>query len=114
MSPDFRAHSVAISFGGLLAAHDRVGFDWIGYSIAAGGGDMTTERLGRSFTAFRDLGALANADAARLIYDDQIDILVDLAGHTRGTRLEVFALEPAPVQVHCLGYGSTVGADYIP
>ena len=44
-----------------------------------------------------------------MIYDDQIDILFDLNGHTEGSRLDVFALNPAPVQITYMGYPNTTG-----
>jgi len=56
--------------------------------------------------------ASADAVAARIAQDD-VDILVDLKGHTARSRLEIFALRPAPVQVTYLGFPGTVGADFI-
>jgi predicted O-linked N-acetylglucosamine transferase (SPINDLY family) len=52
---------------------------------------------------------LSSVDAALLILEDEIDILVDLAGHTGGNRLDVFAHKPAPVQITCVGYPNTTG-----
>lgn len=54
-----------------------------------------------------------NAQAARLINCDQIDILINLNGYTKGARNEIFALQPAPVQVSYLGFCGTLGADYV-
>ena len=67
----------------------------------------------QAFDSFDDIAALPHDAAAKLIEDRDLDILVDLAGHTRGTRLELFAYRPAPISAHYLGYSATVGAPYI-
>ena len=114
VSPDFRQHSVAVAFKGLFDARDRQGFEWFGYSLNTPDGDSVASQFENEFDSFADISAMALRDAAIRINDDGIDVLVDLAGHTRDSRLEIFALRPAPVQAHYLGYGSTVGADFMP
>lgn len=113
ISPDFRGHSVGVTFRDLVAAHDRDRFEVSGYHIARKAEDEHTEYYRRTFDRFVDLREASHAEAARRIHDDEIDILVDLAGHTGSARLEILALRPAPVQVHFMGYGATIGADYI-
>jgi len=108
LSPDFRSHSVGRAFQEMLKVHDRDNFEIIGYYTARNS-DEVTEQLRRDFDDFVELSGLPFLDAARRINDDGIDILVDLAGHTRGSRFEVLALKPAPVQAHFLGYGFTTG-----
>ena len=59
---------------------------------------------------------LTDAEAARLIHADGVDILIDLKGFTHGARTSVMMLRPAPVQVNYLGYPGTLGTgvcDYI-
>ena len=112
LSPDFRGHSVGRAFEALLPVHDRAHFEVTGY-FTAQGGDEVTERLRRNFDGFVELAGRPFLEAAQQINDDGIDILVDLAGHTRGSRFEILALKPAPVQAHFLGYGFTTGADYV-
>lgn len=114
VSPDFRTHSVAAAFRGLFEVRDRTKFEWFGYSLNSPEGDDTAAGFESEFDSFADISQVSALEAARRINDDGVHVLVDLAGHTRDSRLEIFALEPAPVQVHYLGYGSTVGADYIP
>jgi len=114
VSPDFRTHSLAMSFSSVLAARQDPDIQWIGYSVAAGQTDAQTEELAEAFDHLVDLNAVSADQAAARIRADDVDVLVDLAGHTRGGRLDIFARRPAPVQAHYLGYGSTVGADYIP
>lgn len=114
LSPDFRLHSVAAAFRGLLDAHDRREFEWYGYSLAPFADDEMTRHFQTTFHRFHDVSRMTFPDAARLIVDDGIQLLVDLAGHTRNNRFEILALEPAPVQIHYLGFGATLGADYVP
>ena len=113
VSPDFRFHSVAVAFKGVLEAHDRERFHWRGYSLHGGRRDDMNMQFRRDFDDFADIADLPMQEAARLIHEDGVDVLIDLAGHTRGTRLEIFAMRPAPVQAHYLGYTSTVGAHYL-
>lgn len=66
--------------------------------------------------AIRSIGALNAQDAAALIRGDEIDLLVDLWGHTAGGRLDVFALKPAPVQTAWINYVQSTGLktmDYV-
>jgi predicted O-linked N-acetylglucosamine transferase (SPINDLY family) len=52
---------------------------------------------------------VSSVEAAKIIYEDKIDILFDLNGHTDGSRLDVFTLNPAPVQITYMGYPNTTG-----
>lgn len=113
VSPDFRFHSVAVAFKGILDNHDRERFELYGYSLHSGPDDGMTEELKRGFNSFTKVADLSYRDAAQKIAGDEIDILIDLAGHTRGSWLEMLALRPAPIQAHYLGYSATIGADFL-
>ncbi|MEW6330080.1 MAG: tetratricopeptide repeat protein [Pseudomonadota bacterium] len=109
VSPDFRGqHSVTCFIEPLLAHHDRGQVEVYGYAEVAFP-DATTERLHALCDRWRVTSGKSDEQVAREIRDDRIDILVDLAGHTAGSRLPVFALRPAPVQVSWLGYPNTTG-----
>ncbi|HZD25271.1 MAG TPA: tetratricopeptide repeat protein [Alphaproteobacteria bacterium] len=113
LSPDFRFHSVAVAFKGILQAHDRDLIEPYGYSLHPGRDDHMTEELKAGFTGFTKVTTMSYREAAERIRSDGIDILVDLAGHTRGARLELLALRPAPIQAHYLGYSATLGARFV-
>jgi predicted O-linked N-acetylglucosamine transferase (SPINDLY family) len=108
VSADFRSHAVAFFFEPLLTNHDRNVVEAVCYSGVARP-DATTERLRSMASQWRDIGGLGAEQVASMIRADGIDILVDLAGHTSGTRLKVFAHKPAPIQVTYLGYPTTTG-----
>lgn len=112
VSPDFRDHPIAFFIEGLLTSHDRSAVEVFCYSSAPRT-DAVTQRLRSHTDQWRDISHLGDADAATLIRQDAIDILVDLAGHTAGHRLLVFARRPAPVQITYLGYGDTTGLEAI-
>ena len=73
--------------------------------------DLITDQLRTHADVWRDSlqAGLTDREVAQLIRRDQIDILVDLAGHTGQSRLLVFARKPAPIQVTYLGYPNTTG-----
>lgn len=108
VSPDFREHPVAYFLAPILAAHDRTGFAVIGYADVPKP-DAVTCRLQSQADEWRSLVRLSDAEATAMIRKDEIDILVDLAGHTGKNRLLVFAGKSAPIQVSQFGYPDTTG-----
>ncbi len=108
VSPDFRRHSVAFFVEPLLRCHSRDAVAVHCYSNVLTH-DGVTAHLASLADTFRDIAHLNDDEAAKLVRDDGIDILVDLAGHTARGRLGLFALGPAPVQVTYLGYPNTTG-----
>jgi len=107
VSPDLREHPVGYFMAPLLAAQDAKQIEVVCY--AWGKTDSWTERIRPHTSLWRTVDGLGDAELASLIEQDQIDILVDLSGHTAGNRLLVFARKPAPVQVSWLGYFNTTG-----
>jgi predicted O-linked N-acetylglucosamine transferase (SPINDLY family) len=108
VSADFMAHPVAYFMGALLAAHDRRRFRVICYASVRGP-DAVTRQVRKVAPEWRDVAHLGDEKLATLIAEDGVDILVDLGGHTASSRLTMFALKPAPVQVSYLGYPNTTG-----
>lgn len=108
VSADFRRHSVAFFLEPLLAAHDRARFELYAYNNAHKS-DEVTARLKQHFDQFREVVALPDAAFCALIQRDEIDVLIDLSGHTHGNRLAVFARKPAPLALTYLGYPDTSG-----
>ena len=113
LSSDFYDHATAYLMAELIERHDRGRFEIHGYAYGADpGGDMRA-RLVSAFDRFTDIDALSHRDAAARIRADDIDILVDLKGHTHRARPKILAFRPAPVQVNYLGYPGTMGAPFI-
>ena len=108
VSPDFRQHSVAHFIEPVLAAHDKKKFEVFCYYNDTVSDD-TTLRIQSLVPHWRVIAELSDHIAARKVQEDQIDILVDLAGHTNRNSLMMFARKPAPVQVTWLGYPNTTG-----
>ncbi len=108
LSSDFRAHSVARFTEFLFTGHRRDRVKVYAYSSTPHH-DAVTARIIDAADGWRDLREQTDAAVAGAILDDQIDLLVDLAGHTSGSRLVVMAGRAAPVQLTWLGYMNTTG-----
>ena len=112
VSPDFRTHSVAYFLEPLLKSHNKENFELFGYYNNSKQ-DETNSRLKSYFDHWEEVEGLSDEDLADKIYNDQVDILVDLAGHSANNRLAVLAQKPAPIQATWLGYPNTSGLSTI-
>jgi predicted O-linked N-acetylglucosamine transferase (SPINDLY family) len=108
VSPDYRRHSVAYFLEPILEHRDRTVVEYICYSATPQPDDMTV-RLKSLADGWREITGKADVAAAEIAKNDQLDVLVDLAGHTSGNRLAMFMLRPAPVAATYLGYANTTG-----
>jgi protein O-GlcNAc transferase len=112
ISPDFRAHPVGVLIKPIIDSHDRNDYEVFGYGNV-GNRDSFTEHMKSRFDHYRNIIGVEGKKVVEIIIDDGIDILIDLAGHTGGNRLDVMAYKPAPIQVTYLGYFDTTGLDQI-
>ncbi len=108
VSPDFRSHSVSFFLEPIFRAHDRSQFEVYCYANVAKP-DSTTALFKDLADMWRDIHPMPDEEVIDRIRRDEIDILIDLAGHTSGNRLLVFAKKPAPLQITYLGYPNTTG-----
>ncbi len=112
VSPDLRDHPVARHLLPVLRAHDPAQVEVVCYSDAFPA-DTTTARLRECVSLWRDTASWSDDRLAAQVRDDRIDLLVDLALHTAGNRLPVFARQPAPVQASFAGYPGATGLETI-
>jgi predicted O-linked N-acetylglucosamine transferase (SPINDLY family) len=109
ISPDFITHSVSYFIEAPLAYH-RSGREVQAFCYSnAPREDQKSEHLRRLAHQWRQVHGKPASEVAAQIVADCIDILVELAGHTAGNRLDVCALCPAPLQITYLGYPNTSG-----
>ncbi|EKM0377534.1 methyltransferase regulatory domain-containing protein [Cronobacter turicensis] len=108
VSGDLRTHPVSNFLLPFWASFDRTQFELVGYN-AAPMHDEVTDHLRAGAVLWRDAYQLSDRELARQINDDGVDILIDLSGHTTWTRLPMFALRPAPLQMTWIGYPGTTG-----
>ncbi|MEI8236967.1 MAG: tetratricopeptide repeat protein [Methylococcaceae bacterium] len=112
LSGDFWNHAVAFFMEPLLAKLDKNNFEWVAYYNNTKN-DMITQKIKSHFTLWNDIAHLHDTQVAQKIANDQIDIIIDLSGHTDKNRLMALAYKPAPIQVSWLGYPATTGVPTI-
>lgn len=112
LSPNFREHPSAQLHWRHLALRDRSRFDVLAYSLHYQDG-LLRRRIIESCDSFRELSGLDDREIAARIALDNIDILIDLAGHKDYSRPEVLALRPAPLRVSYLGLPGPMGTELI-
>src|SRR5262249_32379834 len=111
-SMDCRNHPVAQLIAPLLEHHDRRKVEIFAFNYGLTADDRMRKRMREAVDHFIDIDGSTDTVAAMPARRLEIDVAVDLAGHTREARTGIFALRAAPVQVNYAGYPGTMGADY--
>lgn len=108
VSGDFCAHPVGYLLRDVLKFHDKQAFEIHCFSTSIRPDDLT-ESIRLAADHWIEANALSDDALARHLEEAQIDILVDLSGHTAFNRLQVFARRPCPVQASWIGYFHSTG-----
>jgi len=109
LSPDFRGHSVSYFVESLLRFHDRREFQVICFHDSRENDDAKTDRLRGLAADWRVTGGLSELELLNTIQAADLDVLVELAGHSGNNRLRVVACKPARKTITYLGYPNTTG-----
>jgi len=112
VSADFCSHPVGRIVSGIFECHNRRSIEVFCYDNGSDR-DEVNSVLRAHAEHWMDVGGLSDEALENRIYQDAIQVLVDLSGHTRRNRLRVFGKRPAPVQATWLGYLNTTGVETI-
>jgi predicted O-linked N-acetylglucosamine transferase (SPINDLY family) len=113
ISADFNEHPLSYLLIRTLELHNRDHFKIYAYSCHGEDSGKMRERIKNAVDVFVDIKKMSNHDAVKRIQKDEIDILIDLTGYTKGGRTDIFQYRPAPIQINYIGYPGTMGADFI-
>ncbi|MFS8008401.1 putative protein O-GlcNAc transferase [Helianthus anomalus] len=113
VSSDFGNHPLSHLMGSVFGMHNRENVEVFCYALSPNDGSEWRLRIQSEAEHFKDVSSMTSDTIAKLINEDQIQILINLNGYTKGARNEIFALQPAPIQVSYMGFPGTTGASYI-
>lgn len=112
VSPDYFTHSVSYFIEAPLIYHDYTKYKVIVYSAVVKADAKTIrfrEKVIKKGGIWKDIYGTDEKKVADMVREDQVDILVELTGHTANNKLGMMACRPAPVQVTWIGYPNTTG-----
>jgi predicted O-linked N-acetylglucosamine transferase (SPINDLY family) len=113
LSADFSNHPVALQIVDLLERHDRSRFEIHGICQQSAAETDIRKRLKQTFDHFDEVEKLSDLGIAKFVSEREIDIAIELGGHTGHARIKALAHKPAPIAVSYLGFAGSTGADYI-
>lgn len=108
LSPDLRRHVVLLFIWAMLTQYDRSCFEVYCFSLSPVE-DKYSEYIKDQVDGWCNISGMEARNGARAVYDREIDILVELAGHSSHNGMAIMAYKPAPVQVCGIGYFATTG-----
>lgn len=112
MSSDLCNHAIGYLMTDVFGCHDRGRFDIRVYNIGERNDDALQKKIMSQVDYWADIKDMSDKAAAAMIVRDEVDILLDINGHTNYQRTRLLALKPAPIIVNWLGYPGTIGSDF--
>jgi predicted O-linked N-acetylglucosamine transferase (SPINDLY family) len=113
LSGDLCTHAVGLLLAEMIECHDRKRFEVFAFDYSPEDGSPYRERLRQSFENFISVKGMSDAQAAKIIASQEIDVLIDLHGLSLGARPGIMALRPAPHQGTYLGFMGTTGFPWV-
>ena len=113
ISADFRIHPVGYLLIEMIEKFNKEKFELTGVFTGTPDGSELWKRYRCAFDHYVDGKNIPSSELAKLLRAMEIDIAIDLSGHTEGTRLDVLSHRPAPVQMTYLGFPGTLGLPFI-
>ncbi|KAM1223165.1 hypothetical protein TB2_010465 [Malus domestica] len=113
VSSDFGNHPLSHLMGSVFGMHNKDNVEVFCYALSPNDGTEWRQRIQSEAEHFMDVSSLSSDMIAKMINEDKIQILINLNGYTKGARNEIFAMQPAPIQVSYMGFPGTTGANYI-
>ena len=111
--PYTRFQSFTMLLHGVTSEHDRQSIETFGYSVEPSKGSEFESEFRDSFDHFRDLPHNAPETAGKIVSGDEIDVLIDVTGHTSVNCQNILATRPAPVRAQMFGFSFTCGGEYM-
>jgi len=112
-STDYYNNATSYLMAEIFELHNRDRFEVLAFSFGPAVVDEMSKRVSAAMDQFLDIRSMTDRQAAELSRTLEVDIAVDLKGHTLDHRAGIFAERAAPIQVNYLGYPGTMGADYM-
>ncbi|KAG9256163.1 glycosyl transferase family 41-domain-containing protein [Emericellopsis atlantica] len=112
ISSDFNNHPLAHLMQSVFGFHDTRRVRAHCYATSPSDKSLYRQKIEKEAPVFRDVSDWASASVVRQILEDNIHILVNLNGYTRGARNDIFAARPAPIQMSFMGFAGTLGAEW--
>ena len=113
ISADFRIHPVGYLLIEMIESFDKEKFELTGVFTGTPDDSDLWKRYRCAFDHYLDAKRIPSYELAKILRVMEIDIAIDLSGHTEGTRLDVLSHRPAPVQMTFLGFPGTLGLPFI-
>ena len=111
-SPNFNNHPVSFLTAKLYEIHDREKFEIHAFSFSIDTNDEFNIRVKNAVDHYHDVSTLSDQEIIKLARSLEIDIAIDLAGHTDGGRTNIFSMSAAPIQIGYIGFLGTMGSNY--
>jgi predicted O-linked N-acetylglucosamine transferase (SPINDLY family) len=112
VSSDFNNHPLAHLMQSVFGLHDSSRVRAICYATTASDGSIHRHQIEQEAPVFHDASSWSVERLVNQVVKDNVHVLVNLNGYTRGARNEVFAARPAPIHMSFMGFAGTLGAEW--